>query len=75
MTLGNTNAVQSCVATNQRKFSAEKVIHFSGLKNIKKPGARIFSEIVVCLDCVAAILVVPEAELRLLANDKDAPAR
>lgn len=43
-------------------------IHFPGLRNVDKPVAWVFPELVVCLDCGRAEFVVPEAELRLLVE-------
>jgi hypothetical protein len=59
---------KSCGSTNQRKFSAEMVIHFLGMENIDKPGVWVFPELLVCLDCGTAEFAVPEAELRQLAK-------
>jgi hypothetical protein len=65
---------KSCGSISQRKFSAEMGIHFLGLKNIEKPVARVFSEVIVCLDCGTAEFTVPEAELRQLAKGDAAAA-
>jgi len=43
-------------------------IYFPGLKNIDKPVAWVFPELVVCLDCGTAQFAVPEAELCQLAK-------
>jgi hypothetical protein len=40
---------KSCGSANQRKFTGELGIHFPGLKNIDKPVAWLFPELVVCL--------------------------
>jgi hypothetical protein len=65
---------KSCGSLNQCKFNAEIAIHFLGLKNIDKPAAFVFAEIVVCLDCGTTKFAVPEAELRLLAKRDAATA-
>lgn len=65
---------KSCGSVDQSKFTGEIAIHFRGLKNIDKPVAWVFPELVVCLDCGTAEFVVPEAELRLLAKGDVAPA-
>jgi len=49
-------------------------IHFPGLKNIDKPVAWMFPELVVCLDCGTAEFTVPKSELPLLAKGDAAPA-
>jgi hypothetical protein len=30
-----------CASSNQAEFSAEMIIHFSGLKNVDKPGVSV----------------------------------
>jgi hypothetical protein len=65
---------KSCGSTNQRQFSAEMGIRFSGLKNIDKPVVWVFPELVVCLDCGSAEFAVPDAELRQLAKGDAAAA-
>jgi hypothetical protein len=57
-----------CGSTRKRKFSAEMVIHFLGIKNIDNPGVWVFPALLVCFDCGTAEFAVPEAELRELAN-------
>jgi hypothetical protein len=44
------------------------IIHFSGLKNLNKPGAWVFPKLLVCLDCGFSQFTVPVAELALLAK-------
>ena len=41
---------KSCGSVNQRKFTGEMGIYYPGLKNIDKPVAWVFPELVVCLD-------------------------
>ena len=65
---------KSCGSVNQSKFTAEMAIHFPGLKNIDKPVAWVFPELVVCLDCGTAEFTVPKFELFLLAKGDAAPA-
>jgi hypothetical protein len=65
---------KSCGSVNQRKFTAEMGIHFSGLENIKKPVVWVFPQLVVCLGCGMAEFAVPEDELRLLAEGNAAAA-
>ena len=59
---------KSCGSVNQNKFNGEMGIRASGLKNIDKPLVCVFPELIVCLDCGMAEFVIPEAELRLLAE-------
>lgn len=45
-------------------------IRSPGLKGLDKPIVWVFPELLVCLDCGMAEFVVPEAELRVLAEGK-----
>jgi hypothetical protein len=65
---------KSCKSVNLREFRAEIGIHFPGLRNIDKPVVWVFPELAVCLDCGTAEFVVPEAEIRLLAQGGAAAA-
>ena len=56
----------SCASENQAKFTAEMIIHFSGLRFIDNPGVWAFPKISACLDCGVAQFTLPETELRLL---------
>jgi hypothetical protein len=56
-----------CGSGNEAEFSAEMIIHFSGLKNLDKPGVWAFPKLLVCLDCGFSRFTVPEAELAQLA--------
>jgi len=73
-TRGSGMPCKSCGSVNRRKFSAEMGIHFLGQKNIDRPVAWVFSEVVVCLDCGTAEFTVPEVELRQLAKADAAAA-
>ena len=57
---------KSCGSANQHKFIGEMGIRSPGLKNIDKPSVWVFPELIVCLDCGKAELVVPKNELREL---------
>lgn len=65
---------KSCGSASQRKFIGEMGIRSPGLKNIDKPTAWVFPELIVCLDCGTAEFVVPTPELRRLAKDDSAAA-
>ncbi len=56
-----------CTSGRQAEFPTEMIIHFFGLKNLDKPGVRVFSKLLVCLDCGFARFTTPEAALALLA--------
>lgn len=56
-----------CGAGREAEFTAEMVIHFSGLKNLDKPGVWLFLRLLLCSDCGCAQFTVPETELALLA--------
>jgi hypothetical protein len=59
-------ACPSCGSVNQSRFSAEMSIHFPGLKNVNKPTAWVFPEVLVCLDCGVSEFTVPDTELCVL---------
>jgi hypothetical protein len=40
--------------------------HFSGLKNLDKPGVQVFPRLLVCLDCGFSRFTIPEGALALL---------
>jgi hypothetical protein len=40
-----------CASDNQEEFTAEMIIHFSGLKNLDEPGIWASSKLLICLDC------------------------
>jgi hypothetical protein len=52
-----------CGSGNQAELTAEMVIHFSGLKNLDKPGVWVFPKLLVCLDCGYSHFTVPERKL------------
>ena len=56
----------SCLSGNQAEFTAEMIIHFSGLKYLNNPGVWAFPKVSVCLDCGVARFALQEAELCLL---------
>lgn len=57
---------RSCTSENQRKFTSEIAVHFSGLKNLDKPTVLVFPTLLVCVDCGFTEFSIPETELRLL---------
>ena len=63
----------SCASDNQAEFSAEMIIHFSGLKNLDKLGVWAFPRLLVCLDCGSSRFSIPRTDLALLASGT--PAR
>jgi hypothetical protein len=58
-----------CVSDNQVEFSAEIVVHSSGLKNIDCPAVYVFPKLLVCVSCGFSQFTVPKAELAVLASD------
>jgi uncharacterized Zn finger protein len=54
---------KSCGSANQHKFIGEMGIRSPGLKNIDKPTVCVFPQLIVCLNCGRAELVVPKNEL------------
>ena len=55
-----------CQSNNQAEFTAEMMLHFTGLQNIDNPGVPTFPKIVVCLDCGFSRFTTTEIELSLL---------
>jgi hypothetical protein len=58
----------SCQSRNQAEFTAEMIVHFSGLKNIDKPGVWLFPKVSICLGCGNSRFSTPKTELALLAT-------
>jgi hypothetical protein len=57
-----------CASNSQGKFTAEMNIHSTGFKNLDKPSAWVFPELLICLECGFLQFAVPPAELALLAR-------
>jgi hypothetical protein len=57
-----------CGSGNQLEFPAEIMIHFSGLRNLDRPGVLVAPKVLVCLDCGFSRFTVPEGEVALLRN-------
>jgi hypothetical protein len=55
-----------CASSYQAELSAEIMIHFSGLRNLDKPGILAFPKVLICLDCGFSQFTVPETEVALL---------
>jgi hypothetical protein len=53
----------SCSSTNQKDFSSEIMVHFSGLENLDKPAVLSFPRVLVCLECGFSQFMLPETEL------------
>ena len=64
-----------CVSSKRKEFPAEIAIHFSGPKNLDRPGPLVFPKLLVCLDCGFAGFTLEESELYLLREDDVAFAR
>lgn len=58
----------SCGSNRQPEFLAEINIHFSGFKNLGKPGVLVFPKVLVCLDCGLSWFTTPKTELAQLAD-------
>lgn len=44
------------------------MLHFSGIRNIDKPGVWAFPKVLVCLDCGFSRFTTPETELQALGK-------
>jgi len=58
----------SCASRNQAEFTAEMVIHLSGLKHLANPGVLAFPRVSICLDCGASRFTTPGTELKVLRD-------
>lgn len=58
----------SCASQNLVTLSVEMNMHFTGLRNIDKPGVWLFPDVLVCLDCGYSQFSVPAVELARLAE-------
>jgi hypothetical protein len=57
----------ACSSGNLVEFSAEGIVHLSGLKNLDKPAVLVFPKLLVCVSCGLSQFTVPETEMALLA--------
>lgn len=55
-----------CTSRALAEFSAETMVHCSGIENKDFPGLLLFPELLVCLECGSTQFVIPESELRQL---------
>jgi hypothetical protein len=55
-----------CSSGNQAEFTAEMMIHYSGLQNINHPGVLLVLGVSVCLECGFSKFTIPQPELRKL---------
>jgi hypothetical protein len=58
----------ACGSGYQEELTGEMVIHFSGLKNLDKPGVWVYPKLLVCLDCGCSHFAVPQRELASIAH-------
>jgi len=58
-----------CQSSSLSEYSAEMIVHFSGLRNVNNPGITVCRKVVVCLVCGFSRFMTPEPELTLLADD------
>jgi hypothetical protein len=65
---GPNMSCKSCGSHTQSKFSVEMNIHFPGYEGLEKPTVRVFSDVVICLNCGFAEFSVAKPELRALAK-------
>ena len=56
----------SCQSEDQKTFTAEIAVHFSGIEGLNQPIVWVFPRISVCLDCGIAQFTLPEKELKVL---------
>jgi hypothetical protein len=61
-----TSNCNHCRSERLGRFSGELAIHFTGLAGLNKPIVWVFPQLLVCLHCGFAELVVPKRELQVL---------
>jgi hypothetical protein len=62
-------ACKSCASKNQKEFPAEFTVSFATLQStLKTSPVYLARSLCVCLDCGFSEVVIPETELRLLAD-------
>jgi hypothetical protein len=59
---------RACGSRREAEFTAEVMIHFTGLHDQDKTGVLVFPRLLVCLDCGSSRFTTPEAELTQLAR-------
>jgi hypothetical protein len=57
----------SCQSSNQREFTAEMMIHFSGHQSIDNPGIPTSPKVAICLNCGSSWFTVSKTDLALIA--------
>lgn len=65
---GEARRCKSCTSENQRWFTSEIAVHFSGLKNLDKPTLFLFPKLLVCMDCGFTEFAIPDTELLVLGK-------
>jgi hypothetical protein len=60
-------ACKSCASKNQKEFPAEFTVSFATLQSTLKTSP-VYLARSLCLDCGFSEVVIPETELRLLAD-------
>jgi len=59
---------KNCHSDNQRIFNGEVAIQSPGVAGLDKPVVFVFPQLLICLNCGFTEFVVPETELRALAE-------
>jgi hypothetical protein len=59
---------RACASHKEAEFSAEVMIHFTGVNQLDKPGVLVFPRLLVCLECGFSRFTTPKAELTQLAR-------
>jgi len=56
----------ACGSIDQREFSSQIVLHFSGIKKLNEPGVWLFPNLLVCMDCGYSHFTIQEPGWRPL---------
>ena len=57
-----------CGSDEQKNFSGELAIHFSGREGLNKPPVFVFQKLTVCLDCGFVQFVLPDEQRKELKS-------
>ena len=64
---------KSCKSGNLQKLEGELTASLPGLDAIKVPPVYVCQDVLVCLDCGFAELLIPASQLELLKTKEPAP--
>jgi hypothetical protein len=57
-----------CASGKEKEFSAEMIIHHSGLENLKRSPVLVFPKLLVCMDCGSSRVSIPRIKAESLGE-------